>query len=74
MTEQQAFDMVKSALTSAPTLALPDFDKPFELWCDASDLGVGAVLLQGGRPIAFESRRYIPAEKNYTVTEQEALV
>ena len=45
----------------------------FELVCDASGFGLGGVLLQSGRPIAFWSRKMLPAEKNYHVTEQELL-
>ena len=45
----------------------------FDLVCDASGIGLGGVLLQSGRPIAFWSRKMVPAEKNYHVTEQELL-
>jgi hypothetical protein len=44
--QQQAFDALKSKLTHAPLLQLPDFDKTFELECDASDIGIGGVLIQ----------------------------
>jgi hypothetical protein len=68
---KEAFDKVKYALTHAPVLALPTFGEPFEVICDASIVGIGAILLQEGRLIAFESRKLSPAEKNYTTGEQE---
>jgi hypothetical protein len=68
-----AFHTLKKHLTEAPVLATPDFTQPFEVVCDASILAVGAVLLQGGRPVAFESRKLTGAEYNYSTSEQELL-
>jgi hypothetical protein len=63
---QEAFEKVKHALTNAPVLAPPELGKPFEVVSDASSVGLGAVLLQDGRPVAFESRKLSPAEQKYT--------
>ncbi|GFY29874.1 retrovirus-related Pol polyprotein from transposon 297 [Trichonephila clavipes] len=70
---QKAFDVVKAAITKAPVLKFPDFKKPFELFTDASSIGVGAVLNQEQRPVVFASRTLSAAERNYTVTERECL-
>ncbi len=70
---QTAFQAVKDALTNAPVLGMPDFSKPFEVVADACVHGIGALLMQEGRPVAFESRKLIPAEVNYSTTEQELL-
>jgi len=70
---EQIFNQLKEALTSAPVLILPDFEKPFEVISDASLLGTGAVLLQEGRVVSYASKKFIAAERNYTTTEQELL-
>ena len=70
---QNAFDKVKGTLVSVPVLAQPDFSKPFEVVADACGFGIGAVLLQDGRPAAFESRGMTSAECNYHIGEQELL-
>ncbi|GFX14004.1 retrovirus-related Pol polyprotein from transposon 297 [Trichonephila clavipes] len=69
--EQKAFEVVKAAITKAPILKFPDFKKPFELFTDASSIGVGAVLNQEQRPVVFASRTLSAAERNYTVPERE---
>ena len=53
---QNAFDTVKEMLVKAPVLVLPDFSKPFTVVTNASELSIGAVLLQEDHQIAFESR------------------
>lgn len=73
---QEAYTGLKEALIYAPVLALPDFDtpyKPFDVICDASGFGIGAVLMQNNKPIAFEGRKMTDTETRYTVGEQELL-
>ena len=74
---QTAFDTLKTALTQAPILAYPDFQQPFHLYVDASDEAHGMVLgqIQNGKEvvIAYAGRKLLAAEKNYSVTEREAL-
>lgn len=74
----EAFNKIKMLLTSAPVLRNPDFTKKFFVHCDASDFGIGAVLVQldaekNEYPIAFMSRKLNTAQRNYSVTEKECL-
>ena len=68
-----AFEALKKALTSAPVLALPDRSKPFKVIVDASLYDISGILLQGDRPVAYESRKLRPAECNYPTHEREML-
>lgn len=70
---EEAFQLIKKLISADIVLQYPDFDAPFELISDASLLGTGAVLLQNGKPIAYTSKKFLPAEKNYTTGEQELL-
>ena len=67
---QLSFEQSKSQLSSAPVLASPDYARPFLIQCDASKLGVGAVL---ERATKFQLRASRKAESNYSLTEQESL-
>ena len=55
--EESAFQALKAKLMTQPLLQLPNLSKPFEVYCDACGDSLGAVLLQEGHPIAYESRR-----------------
>jgi len=74
---ERAFNELKSVLMKNPILVHPNFDKPFILLTDASGVGIGAILAQetekGELPIAYASRSLTKAERNYGVTELEAL-
>jgi hypothetical protein len=61
----QAFHTLRKHLTSAPVLTQPDMSKPFEVFCDASGTGLGCVLMQENRVIAYASWAFRPHEKNY---------
>ena len=74
---EKAFQTLKSRLTSSPILRLPIFSEghPFIVRTDASDFGIGAVLLQefegeGRLPIAYASKKLLPRERNYSVIEK----
>ena len=53
---EEAFYALKKFLTTAPILAQPDIDRPFDVYCDASRTGLGCVLMQDRRVIAYASR------------------
>ncbi|WVZ53320.1 hypothetical protein U9M48_004284 [Paspalum notatum var. saurae] len=68
---QKAFEELKKRLTTAPVLTFPDMHKPFSVYCDASRLGLGCVLLQEGKVIANASRQLRDHEKNYPTHDLE---
>jgi hypothetical protein len=70
---EDAFVTLKRLLCEAPVLKIPEPGKPFRVVCDASQHGVGAVLMQDGRPCAYFSRKLNDAEYNYHITEKELL-
>lgn len=71
--QDKAFQQLKHALITAPVLALPNFSQPFILETDASGTGIGAVILQGGRAIAYYSSALCPRNSALSTYEKEAL-
>lgn len=72
-----AFEVLKRKLISAPVIVAPDWTMPFEVMCDASDIAVGAVLGQRKNKvfhtIYYASKTLNDAQNNYTTTEKELL-
>lgn len=62
----QSFEKIKSCLVSAPCLQPPDFNSLFEVECDTSKVGFGAVLCQHQKPIAFFSEKLSVSTVNYS--------
>ncbi|GKB78954.1 reverse transcriptase domain-containing protein [Tanacetum coccineum] len=69
--QEKAFQTLKDKLCNAPVLALPDGPEDFVVYCDASGLGLGCVLMQRGKVIAYASRQLKIHEKNYTTHDLE---
>ncbi|WVZ63916.1 hypothetical protein U9M48_013509 [Paspalum notatum var. saurae] len=68
---QQAFDELKKRLTTAPVLTFLDMHKPFSVYCDASRLSLGCILMPEGKVIAYASRQLQDHEKNYPTHDLE---
>ena len=73
----KCFVTLHSTLCKTPVLKLPDFSKPFVVEPDASDLAAGAIFLQeynhGFHPVAYFSKKYLSAERNYAPHNKELL-
>ncbi|XP_060182527.1 uncharacterized protein LOC132612230 [Lycium barbarum] len=69
-----SFRKLKKALTMAPVLTLPTGEEGYSVYCDASRVGLGCVLMQGGKVIAYVSRQLKNHEKNYPTLDLELVV
>jgi hypothetical protein len=68
---ESSFQELKKRLTIAPVLVMPDMEKPFSIYCDASAQGLGCVLMQDGRVVAYASRQLRKHEVNYPTHDLE---
>ena len=68
-----AWDQLKQAMVTAPLLALPDFNALFVVEADARSVGIGVVLSQQGRPLAFFSKALSVKHQSLSVYEKEML-
>jgi hypothetical protein len=70
---EEAFLTLKKLLTTAHVLAQPDIDKPFDMYCGASGISIGGVLMQDGRAIAYASQQLWRQEEHYPTHDLELL-
>jgi hypothetical protein len=70
-TQEESFATLEDKLTHAPLLQLPNFGKTFELECDASGIGIGGVLMQDGKPVAYFSEKLHGLVLNYSTYDKE---
>ena len=70
-TQQESFEKLKSILTQAPVLIQPESGKPYTVYSDASYTGLGCVLMQDGKVVAYASRQLKPHECNYLTHDLE---
>jgi hypothetical protein len=70
-TQEESFATLKDKFTHAPLLQLPNFGKTFELECDASGIGIGDVLMQDGKPVAYFSEKLLGPVLNYYTYDKE---
>ena len=68
---ESAFQELKTRLVTAPVLVLPSANEEFQIYSDASHKGLGCVLMQEGKVIAYASRQLKPNEKNYPTHDLE---
>jgi hypothetical protein len=68
---ETAFHTLQKLLTTAPVLTQPDIEKPFDVFCDTSKIGLGYILTQEGRVIAYASRQLRKHEINYLTHDLE---
>ena len=71
--QQTAFAMLKNAVSSTPILRYYNLKEPVTIQCDASQSGLGAVLMQNGQPVGYASRALTPTESQYAQIEKELL-
>ena len=76
--QQHSFETIKCMLGNAPILKIPDFERPFRLYTDASGVGIGAVLVQEDdqgveHPISYYSQKLTPTQSRYSTIELECL-
>jgi hypothetical protein len=68
---QAGFEELKKRLTTAPVLIMPDIHKGFDVYCDASQQGLGCVLMHEGKVVAYASRQLRKHEQNYPTHDLE---
>ena len=71
--QESAFTQLKDLITTAPTLSYFDPKEQLVIQCDASNSGLGAALLQAGKPLAYASRTLTDPETRYAIIEKEML-
>jgi hypothetical protein len=68
---ESSFQELKKRLTAAPVLTMPDMEKPFSIYCDASGQGLGCVLMQDRHVVAYASRQLGKHEEKYPTHDLE---